>query len=124
MWRLDRTIRGAQFNGIAGYTSFAASEFYRTAGRLTCLRTAKPMGESKSGDIGFVKLAVAVNQSQLALLKLALHSAGVTFYVSTDCDATAGPHPDFFPVFVATDDKDSAIRALKRFHLESTLIWP
>ena len=69
----------------------------------------------------FVQLAVAMSQSDLALVKCALEEAKARFFVSTDCNGTLGPHPDFFPVFVAVRHARKASRALRRFGLERLL---
>ena len=70
----------------------------------------------------FVRLAVAVDQGDLALVKSALDGSGALYYVSDEYHATCGGHPDFFPVFVAEEDQEKARTALKEFCLERTLV--
>jgi len=65
-----------------------------------------------------VKVAVAWNQSDLALLKMALQESGVQFCIATDQSATLQAHPDFFPALVPEEDVERARDALKEWSIE------
>jgi hypothetical protein len=68
-----------------------------------------------------VKFAVAFDQSDLALLKMALEESGVQFCISTEYHAGLGGHPDFFPALVAEEDVEKARDALKEWKIEYML---
>ena len=69
-----------------------------------------------------IRIAVAVNQGDLALVKSVLDGEGIPYVVPNEHSALVGINPSFFPVLIDEQDQEDAVEALRAQNLERFLV--